>query len=191
MMKKIMLAVIFVVSLSVCTIPANAALVNPSLVGPDILSYGTYEYASGTGDLSFTAVPIAVIDGGGFDIIQGGNYSANLVVDNAGNFVSGNLAITGTVNGNPLSLTGEITEFGFYDVPGPIAIFDFKFNVNGNGVGGNVAFAEFSTFDGNWDVNHVGERVKIDTAAIPIPSTIVLFGFGLVGLVAIRRRFRS
>jgi hypothetical protein len=219
-MKKLILSAA-IIGLFLCISPTHAALVTPKLLLPDILSdqTGTYTYTAGDGRLSFTAKPITItFDGLTLTNIGGDNrfYRADLIVDSSGNWVSGiigdDLAIVGDVaEGGPSGtlLTGEIIKFGFFDVPGRSALFDFVFRVTGGEladefggigtIGGDFVTAEDSNFlanlgeaDGGWDVNHSGRKVKHDTApVIPIPSTVLLFGAGLFALMGIRRRFQN
>jgi hypothetical protein len=209
-----------VMGLFLCVSSTNAALVTPELLLPDILSdqTGTYTYTAGDGRLSFNAKPITItFDGTSLVNIGGANrfYRADMIVDGSGNWVSGisgdDLAIIGDVDGGASGtlLTGEIIKFGFFDVPGRSALFDFVFRVTGGelagayggigALGGNFITAEISTFsadlgeaDGGWDVNHSGRKVKHDTApVVPIPTALMLFGSGLLALLAMRKRFQG
>lgn len=216
MKKKILMGTMLVIGLCFIMSSANAELINARLGLPRILSNSTgiYTYTAVDGHLSFTGTPLSITNDGvnQTDIDPTTNndqfFSANFFVDSSGGFVGGasdaDLAIVGAIEGGASGtlLTGRITNFGFEDVGGPMALFDFTFEVTGGeladdfgGVGekgANSIWVTDATFSNNWGGNHSGKDVTHKTApAVPIPSTIVLFGFGLAGLVAVRRRFRK
>lgn len=209
------LAVLLTVGIS------QAALLGLDLLLPDIASNqtGTYSYDATTDLLSFDATPMT-ISFDGTTLINIDNpttansglkdYSADFYVDSSGNFtvgVSGNdIEIYGkfTYNYNTydgLLVAGDVTNFGFQDLGwGNYAIFDYTFDVNNNSIlnnffgpkGGDVAFVEQdNNWDGTWDGGHSGLKVKHDTAPIPIPSTVWIFGAGVILLLGIRRKVRS
>jgi hypothetical protein len=221
-MKRTVFTVTVILGLFLCASPINAALVDTTLLLPDITSdaSGIYTYTAADGRVSFSATPITIYDGTNLVNIGGASrfYRADLYVDSSGNFVSGvpgdDLAIVGDIAGGPSGtlLTGEIIQFGFYDVPGQRALFDFVFEVTGGALqddfgglgklGGDVIGAENTDFlanldqaDGGWLVNHSGTKVKHDTAPmippVPIPPAVFIFGSGLLALLALRRRFQS
>jgi hypothetical protein len=215
MKKKFFISAMLIVGLCFFISSANAALINPQLDLPRIISNttGIYTYTEVDGFLSFTSTPLAITFDGvnQIDIGPTANndqfFRANLLLDSSGGFIGGvggeDIAIVGAVDGGASGtlLTGRITDFGFEDVSGPIALFDFTFEVTGGelavefgGIGmmaANLIWVTDSSFGGSWEVNHSGKDVTHKTAPIPIPSTIVLFGLGLVGLTAVRRRFRK
>ena len=214
--KKIQVGAILVIGLCFFIGSANAALINAPLNPPRIISNttGVYTYTEVDGFMSFTGTPLSITFDGlnQVDINPDGNndqfFRANLFLDSSGAFVGGaggqDIAIVGAVDGGASGtlLTGRITNFGFEDVGGPIALFDFTFEVTGGilagdfggigAIGANSIWVTDSSFSGSWDANHSGKDVTHKTAAaVPIPSTIALFGFGLAGLMAVRRRFRK
>ena len=210
MKRRIICFTMLVIGLCFLINTANAALINPKLGLPRILSNttGIYTYTGFDGFLSFTGTPLSITEDGVNQIDIGPSngdqfFRANLYLDSSGGFVGGvigaDLAIVGAIDGGASGtlLTGEITNFGFLDA-GSAALFDFTFTVTGGlladafgGIGaegGNSIWATVSSFSGNWEVNHSGSDVTHKTAAVPIPGTVLLFGGGLVGLLAIRRR---
>lgn len=206
-MKKTIFAALLVVGLVFSLSSANAAMLGVELLLPDILSNQTgiytYTWDSDVEEGLFTAraTPLAITyDGNNVEPITGdAKYTASLYVDGSGNFLRGvggsDLTITG--DGETL-LTGEITGFGWFDVPGSsIALFDFKFKVSGGsladdflqGLGGDIMIAEKSDFAGDWMIDHDGLKVKHDTASVvPIPGTVWLLGAGLIAMVGLKRK---
>jgi hypothetical protein len=188
---------------------STATLIGLDLIPPDITSNstGTYTYNAGTNLFSSTATPVIItFDGIHFIPITGGSYSANFNVDESGNFAGGvdgyDLIISGSFwyGDNLYSgtlIAGEVTKFGWLNIPGPYAIFDFSFDATGgalidfyNGAGGDVLTSEISTFTGDWSKSHSGKLVKHDTAPLPEPDTILLFILGVIG-IAIFTRWKS
>ena len=195
-------------------VAAGATLIGVDLALPDIFSNstGTYNYNSATHLFTCTAQASTItFDGTTLIPITGGSYSLQFYVNSSGNFsvgVSGaDLTISGTFtyNNNTYSgvlLTGEVTNFGWQNLPGTkYAFFDLTFDSTGGALqgfyagsgnkGGDIFSSEISNFTGNWDKNHSGTKVKHDTAPVPEPTTILLFGLGIVGIAVFgRKRFR-
>lgn len=199
---------------------SQAALLDLDLGLPDILSNstGTYTYSSSTNTFTSTATPVSITFDGTTSIPITGTepkipatYSVSINVDSSGNFVGGaspknELEIRGeltygTSEYSGLLLAGEVTAFGFQDTGwNNLAIFNYTFNVYEKSLlysffgqkGGDVVFVENDNgWDGTWVGDHSGLKVKHDTAPIPIPATVWIFGTGLVGIVGVRRKLKS
>ena len=192
---------------------SSATLIGLDLIVPDItsISTGAYSYNAKTNLFSLTATRfIITFDGINFIPITGGSYLAKFYVNESGNFAGGvrgyDFVISGSFsyggkNYSGTLIAGEVTNFGWLDIPGPFAIFDFSFNFKDGALkdfygsaGGGVFTSESSTFTGNWNKSHSGKMVKYDTApapAVPEPNTILLFGLGIFGIAVFgRKRFR-
>jgi len=196
-------------------VSSTATLIGIDLALPDIYSNstGTYSYDSATGLFTCTAQASTITFNGTTLIpITNGSYSVQFHVDGSGNFSGGvdgidDLTISGSftyngINYSGVLLTGEVTNFGWQNIPGTkYALFDLTFDSTGGALqgfyagsenkGGDIFSSEISNFTGNWDTNHSGTKVKHDTAPVPEPTTILLFGLGIVGIAVFgRRRFR-
>jgi hypothetical protein len=209
--KVLLITSISLLSIFLMPCSSTATLIGLDLIVPDITSNSTgkYSYDAGTNLFSSTATPfIITFDGINFTPITGGSYSAKFYVDESGNFAGGvggyDLIISGffSYGGKDYSgtlIAGEVTNFGWLNIPGPYAIFDFSFDATGGtlidfyggGKGGDVLTSESSTFTGNWNKSHSGTKVKHDTAPLPEPDTILLFGLGIVGIAVFGRRKRG
>lgn len=210
MLKFNRLLMMLVAALFLSLSPAHAALVGVDLLLPDILSNQTgiytYTWDSSANEGLFTAraTPLTITYDGTtlVPIGEDRSYDVSFYVDGAGNFLRGvggdDLVIVGD---GAVLLTGEVTNFGWQDIPSTkLALFDFTFDVTGGdlsgyytaGLGGDIGLSENSSFSGDWMVNHEGIKTKHDTApVVPIPGAVWLLGGGLVGLVGLRRRRAS
>jgi hypothetical protein len=209
--KLLLITLVSLLSIFLMPVGSKATLIGVNLTLPDIYSNstGTYNYDSATDLFTCTATALTITFDGTTSIpITIGSYSLQFHVDNSGNFSGGvstyDLVISGTFTYNNIVysgvlLTGEVTNFGWQDIPGPYAHFDLTFDVTGGllasyygGSGGDFFSSEKSDFTGNWDVSHNGTKVKHDTAPVPEPTTILLFGLGIAGIAVFgRRKFRK
>jgi hypothetical protein len=216
-LKIKVLLIISISLLSIFLMPGSstATLIGVDLALPDIYSNstGTYNYNAATDLFTCTAQASTItFDGTTLIPITIGNYSVQFHVDSSGNFSGGvdgidDLTISGTFTYNNVTysgvlLTGEVTNFGWQNIPGTkYALFDLTFDATGGVLqelyagsgnkGADIFSSEISNFKGNWNVNHSGSKVKHDTAPVPEPATILLFGLGIVGIAIFgRKRFR-
>lgn len=218
MRKKLFILLPFLLALFLGITSANAALLDPILKTPDITSNstGAYNYDASTGLFTHDATPLTITFDGTtlIDIVDpttanGGlkDFSLSFLVDNSGDFLGGDdsrsdLLIFGSLTDgvttyDGLLLSGEVYDFGWFDVPGDFALFDLKFDVTGGllasfftyDIGATKIASEISTFSGDWTVDHSGTKVKNDTAPVPIATSFLLFGTGAIGLVGFWRRF--
>jgi len=199
-------------SLFLFTPVAQAASLNLTLNDfPDISSFSldvTYDYneEKGNGLLIADGLAFQLDDDGSepAEDISGGSFFLTATIDDSGNLSSGGtLTIGGTVLGftSDTLLTGDLTAFGFGgadDDP-----FEFLFNVTGGdaaglyGTGPAGVILSKTGFSGNFtaDFDNLGSggigsgSGVSNTAPVPIPSTLLLFGSGLMGLNAVRRKF--
>jgi hypothetical protein len=195
---------------------ASATLLNSPMTFP-LLSYdngGTTTYDASTDIFRVDAFPIAIRLNAAAPPrfirpnppTAGEFFTIQIEVDDTGNLVGGNpagpdLSIFGFVdlNGDGTNdaggslLIGEILDFGFQN-NGTTDLYDFRFSVIGGALEGFfddvIAVSlqsERSNFGDAWDVNFEG-GAKGTLGNIPEPTTLVLFGAGVVGLGAIGRK---
>jgi hypothetical protein len=214
-MKKLNYLSILLIFILLMPVGADATLIGVDIGLPDIYSNstGTYNYNSTTHLFTCTATASTITFDGTTSIpITGGSYSVQFYVDSSGNFSGGvvsgsDLTISGAftynnINYSGVLLTGEVTNFGWQNIPlTKYALFDLTFDSKGGALQGfyaasgnkgvDIFSSEISNFTGNWNVNHSGSKVKHDTAPVPEPATILLFGLGIVGIALFgRKRFR-
>jgi hypothetical protein len=201
-MKKALWAMVLVVGLFFCVSGANAALLGAGelLLEPDILSTqpSGYKYDSSTGELYVWATPAVITQGGvNTPVAAGGSYALRIYVDNLGNFSSGSMGDDLVIIGNGGTLvSGEVTAFGWDNPINGYVVFDFFFTPTGGtldfgSLGGGTIFVEKGlSFTGSWMADHQGKTLKTDTAPVPVPTTLLLLGSGLMALLGVKRRIQ-
>jgi hypothetical protein len=198
--------------LLIASMPRAASATPLNLVlpqAPDILSqFVDLAYDADTDFLSASgiALQLLIVPGDARDILDGTfeigfQTDGSSVVGGAGD----DLRITGDIPSLGVSgtlLTGRIAEFGSSAI-GP-GVFEFLFSVTGGaladsfflpGIAGVILGAgPGSTFTGSFDVDFSTQGMQTgsaDTAPIPEPTTLVLLGAGVAGLVGFGRRARA
>ena len=188
---------------------AQAELVDLELLdAPDIAS-GFIDVVYDADDNLFAADGLALSyddDGmGQADNILNGLFSVDAVINDDGMAESGNIAISGEVQGfSGELLSGSLVDFGFAGSGG--MILEFIFSVTGGdlaaaygGVGtefGVILDLNSGNYSGDWTMSfdnlQGGQGTGIgvaDTAPlVPGPATLALFGAAGLGLTSRRRR---
>lgn len=188
--KKTLNSLVFVASLG-CAQLANAELigVSPQLPLMSFSGNGDTSFNADQGLFSISSEPVAlVLPPVRFvnNTLAGSKlFEINIIVDNAGQLVSGvsgdDLLVTGSVdiNGdgipdaNGTLLTGEVTQFGYRDTGTRTDLYDFVFNVTGGELahlysGYDIAVAmssENSSFSGSFQLDFSG-KAKGELGAI-------------------------
>ncbi|MEA3404808.1 MAG: PEP-CTERM sorting domain-containing protein [Pseudomonadota bacterium] len=199
----------FALGLSLLTVSAqsNAAALDLNQTYPDIVSgFLSVDYLEISNELNISGYALELADDASttstidFSDI---NYQLNAIIDETGTFVSGSFDITGTIAGRyetaaPL-LSGTLDAFGFTDA----GTLEFTYNTATgqatdifNDIGGIIiGFSGYENsidgFNTNWS-NEGNIETKIDTfsmtSPVPEPSTILLFGLGLITVFGFARR---
>lgn len=172
----------------------------PLLDAPDLASgFLTSTYDAGPGFLTIDGFALEFDDDGSIpaNLITGGVFNLDAVIDDSGEATAGSLAILGNVDGfGPDLLRGNLVDFGFIDGGGQI--LEFLFEVTGGELdelyGGEGALfgvildVNDVGYSGDWTESFALSNGVADTA--PIPATGVLAVFA--GLAFARgRRDRS
>jgi hypothetical protein len=160
---------------------------------PDIQVIGaSVSYENGT--LLVLGNTFTALDGTGAAIAFDANYySLTAEIDSSGAFSSGSFLIK---NNTDLLLSGVLTLFGFQGI-GEFANFEFLFdtvedNTNlGFGPKGGIK-VNYSQTSGDWGgfASAFNGTASVDNFSVPVsePTSLLLFGAGLLGFAARRRR---
>lgn len=203
----------------------NAAALTLSPTYPDLTTFNaTYDYviktngpASGKGG-TFTvdgSLMSLNVDGNGSIQVTGStDYTLIANFDLSGNFIDGDISITGTTTDANFSgtnlLSGDILDFGFSGT-GQAGSFEFTFDnligdfaAYGAEAGTIISTTDFSigfpNYSGSWDPLNDGNTAfwtqefsgtaEINTFAlnpVPVPAAAWLFGSGLIALFSTAR----
>ncbi|MEH6711497.1 MAG: PEP-CTERM sorting domain-containing protein [Paraglaciecola polaris] len=183
---------------------SNAALIPLNLeASPDIFSsFITVNYNAGTDLLTASGFATAYFDGISGNGIEGGSFSLNATITDAGILSGGSLNIGGTIaalgfNSGTL-LSGVITALGFDGAGGdPL---EFLFSVTGGdlaaayggvgGTGGTIltnSGLPAGLFANNFQ-NAAFSGLADVGVPVPEPAGLLLLSSGLLGLIVLRRR---
>jgi len=179
---------------------------------PDIMA-GFIDVTYDAGDDLFVADGFALElddDGVGDPFqIAGGTMNITATINDSGTLVSGTVTYGGTVSSlgytSGTLLTGNLTAFGFGDAGDP---FEFLFDVTGGsaqdlfgGIGSLAGLILSVTgFDGSFTLDFdnliaglPGTGSGVNNAGVPVsePATMLLIGFGLIGLAGFSRKHKK
>lgn len=190
----------------------GTTLINPDLAG-QILSPGVYTVSAGTTNLSGTLT----LDGGGnanaawvfqmaSSLITSPNSVVNLIGTGLGAGVYWNVRSSATIDvnttflGNILALTSIAMNTSATDLCGRALADTGAVTLQQNSLSGTCAgvLAGSNGLSGGLDVitlpgggTEVAFLPSTPVTAVPEPGTLLLFGFGLAGLLVIRKRSLS
>ena len=156
-------------------------------------SAGTLAYASDTGRFDVSTTALTFTQSGSTPpvrlVLAPGSLQLHLQLDSAGNLVGGvvgdDLTLSGTLQNGSYSgllLTGEVSQFGFFDSGTTTDQFDFRFRVTGGALAslftvagqdiGITLSAEESTFVNTFAASFAATIPKGDLGGIPAKSTL-------------------
>ncbi len=213
-MRSLFVSGLTVLVITLASTPSRATLIGVELVPePDtVVTSANLSYDASSDMLTIDFGLVSDLDFNGINnTIQGvgmpgtfGNLNLSALVDETGTFTGGTFTLTGEVLdgtgpgvlfGGPTLLTGTLTDFGF-DANG---MMDFTFRatdgsmkgiygdglniggivLNNSGIDSNDLFLDDFT-------SNFGSTV--DVGVVPEPSSLILVGLGLGGLIVARAR---
>jgi len=179
---------------------------------------GTINYTANNGSFVLDADDWKIAyTNGSVDYLTGDGFMTDikiyLTVDNNGNLlgtgtmvekvVKGSVTVSGnTYSAGTTLLSGTVVAFGWGESGSELGYFDFlisKDSLRGalvdDGIWpddrptGIIAYAEkLHGWSGSWERDFTLEKVKGNKAPVPIPTTILLLGSGLLGFGLLSRR---
>jgi hypothetical protein len=152
----------------------------PNLVGAQ-LNPGIQHYV--------LEVPMCAYACGGFGYVTYGNQSTDMAVGDM--FFSGTFTVPAQPDGTGFTVTFPVTMIGngiaYQDLSGtkgPL-IFDLVFN------GSGTVTLQGGFVNGQYYVDYGGASFNGSATVVPEPSSVLLFGTGLAGMVGMRRKLRA
>ncbi len=175
---------------------AQAAPLNLILQTPDIsTSFMSTTYDAGT-DLFTVDGPYGGGTLDGADIIDE-TFSLSATIEAGGILKSGSLTITGTsgIYTSGLLITGDLFRVGFSN--NGSQLLEFLFTPTGGDLlavygsrNGGIIMSVTGYNDDNFNSSFTGAAFNTfaDTAPVPVPAAVWLFGSGLLGLIGFAKR---